>query len=76
MFAEVKRWGNSLAVRLSRSELERLGIAEGERVRIRVEKLPAEGLVDLAGLPTFRDPDPRASERHDALLYGDPARGS
>jgi hypothetical protein len=70
MFAEIKRWGNSLAVRLPKRELDRLGVAEGERVLIRVEKLPEEGPVDLSDLPTFQD-HPDASDRHDELLYGD-----
>lgn len=71
MLADVKRWGNSLAIRLSKEDLERLGIDEGERVRVTIEKLPRDGEVDISGLPTFRDEDPRASERHDRVLYGE-----
>jgi antitoxin component of MazEF toxin-antitoxin module len=35
---EVKRWGNSLGVRLPRALLRGEGIAEGDRVHLRVEK--------------------------------------
>lgn len=70
MFAVVEQWGNSLAIRLTNEEFERLGISEGDRVRVKVEKLPTSGTVDLSDLPTFEDPDPRASRRHDEILYG------
>ena len=69
MLAEVKRWGNSYAIRLTRREAERLGLREGERVRVRLEKVPA-GPLDLTGLPTVRDPNRRASEHLDRYLYG------
>ena len=74
MEGEVKRWGTSFAVRLSKRELDRLGIGEGDRVDVEIRKLPARGRgarrLSLEGLPTFEDPDPRASERHDEMLYG------
>jgi len=35
---EVKRWGNSLGVRLPRNVLKAEGIREGDHVHIRVEK--------------------------------------
>lgn len=38
---EVKRWGNSLGVRLPRDALRAAGIREGDHVRIHVEKAPA-----------------------------------
>ncbi len=71
MFAEVKRWGNSLAIRLTKRDLEQLGVEEGDKVRVQVERLPGSGKVDLSHLPTFHDPDPLTSERHDEVLYGD-----
>jgi len=69
MIAKVRRWGNSLAVRLRKDELDRLRISEGDLVRLEVSK-PMKGKLDLASLPTFRDSDPRASVRHDEYLYG------
>lgn len=70
MLAEVKRWGNSLAVRLKKTDLDRLGVREGDTIRIMVQRIPTRGRVDLSGLPTFEDPDPHASENHDKHLYG------
>lgn len=74
MDAEVKRWGNSFAIRLSKRDLERLGIHEGDRVEVTIRKAGKNGpRISLEGLPTFRDDDPRASERHDEHLYGERA---
>lgn len=70
MMAKVKRWGNSLAVRLRKEELDRAGIREGDVVKVEVVKVTKRGKVDLSDLPTFTDPDPRASVRHDEYLYG------
>jgi antitoxin component of MazEF toxin-antitoxin module len=69
MLAEIKRWGNSYAIRVSRAEVEKLGLREGAQVRVRIEKLPS-GPIDLSGLPTVRDRDRRASEHLDRYLYG------
>ena len=69
MIARVRRWGNSLAVRLRKDELDRSGVSEGDLVRLEVVKV-AKRKLDLGSLPTFRDPDPRASVRHDEYLYG------
>ncbi len=69
MIARVRRWGNSLAVRLRKEELERAGVSEGDLVRVEVVKV-VKGKLDLDTLPTFKDPDPRASVRHDEYLYG------
>lgn len=71
MFATLKRWGNSLAIRVSREELERLGLGEGDEVRVTLQRSTPRGPIDLSGLPTVRDRDRRSSERHDALLYRD-----
>lgn len=72
MEAEVKRWGNSYAIRLPKRELERMGIHEGDRVEVAIRKARGrkKAKFSLEGLPTFHDPDPLASERHDAYLYG------
>jgi antitoxin component of MazEF toxin-antitoxin module len=40
---DVKKWGNSLGVRLPREALRAAGIHEGDRVRIIVEKSIAPG---------------------------------
>lgn len=67
MFADVQRWGNSLAIRIPSREAEALGIQEGDQVKVRLERLP-RGKVDLSGLPLFRDPDRRASVHHDRYI--------
>ena len=70
MLAQVKRWGNSLALRLRKKDLERTGISEGDVVRVEIVKVARPGFLDLDSLPTFEDPDPKASVRHDKYLYG------
>ncbi|HLE96524.1 MAG TPA: AbrB/MazE/SpoVT family DNA-binding domain-containing protein [Candidatus Thermoplasmatota archaeon] len=73
MDAEVKRWGNGLAVRLPKRELDRLGIKEGDAVDIEVRKV-AKGKrrkrISLAGVPILHDSVSDVSERHDEYLYG------
>jgi len=71
MMAEIKKWGNSFAIRLTRRELRQYGVKEGDVVKVTIEKVKPEGEVDLSGIPTFFDPDSRASDRHDGYLYGD-----
>lgn len=70
MLAEVKRWGNSFAIRLTKRDLDRLGLHEGDPVRVLLEPVTRTGAIDLSGLPRLVDPDPRASQRHDHHLYG------
>jgi hypothetical protein len=69
MITRVRRWGNSLAVRLRKEELDRAEVSEGDLITVEVAKV-RKGKLDLATLPTFRDPDPHASVRHDEYLYG------
>ncbi|TLZ57024.1 MAG: hypothetical protein E6K12_09130 [Methanobacteriota archaeon] len=69
MLAKVRRWGNGLALRVHKEDLESAGVAEGDVVQIELTRRPDRGL-DLKGLPTFEDEDPRASLRHDRYLYG------
>ncbi len=69
MLAKVRRWGNGLALRVHKNDLESAGIAEGDTVQIEVTRPPGRG-IDLGSLPTFEDEDPRASQRHDRYLYG------
>jgi len=70
MNARVRRWGNSLAVRLNKKQLDSAGISEGDLVNVDVVKLKKGGNLDLESLPTFKDSDPKASTRHDDYLYG------
>ena len=58
-----------MAIRLRKDEIDRLGLSEGDLIRLEIEKA-VKGKLDLATLPTFRDSDPRASVRHDEYLYG------
>jgi len=69
MLAKVRRWGNGLALRVHKEDLESAGVAEGDVVQIELTRRPERGL-DLKGLPTFEDKDPKTSLRHDRYLYG------
>ena len=74
MDAEVKRWGNSFAIRLPKREAERLGLKEGDHVEVELRKPPRSKKrrrIDLSGLPVFHDTVSDASERHDDYLYGE-----
>lgn len=68
MLAKVRRWGNGLALRVHKDDLESAGVAEGDVVQIELTRRPDPGL-DLKNLPSFEDDDPRASQRHDRYLY-------
>lgn len=70
MFADVRRWGNSLAVRIPATLAESLGIKEGDQVKVQVTKVP-KGKVDVSGAPFFRSKDGRTdiSENHDEFVY-------
>lgn len=74
MDAEVKKWGNSYAIRLPKSEAERLGLKEGDHVEVEMRKAPKrrakKKLIDLSDMPTFRETRSDVSERHDEYLYG------
>ena len=69
MRATVRRWGNGLALRVRKRDLDTAGVSEGDVVEVRVRRR-SEHVVDLDALPTFKDPDPRTSIRHDRYLYG------
>ena len=71
MIAEVKRWGNSMGIRLTKNDLRENGINVGDLIKITIEKVVPEDRVDLRGIHTFQDYDERASENHDKYLYGD-----
>ena len=47
MLAKVRRWGNGLALRVHKDDLETAGIAEGDVVQIELTRRPDRGL-DLA----------------------------
>lgn len=70
MFAKVRRWGNGLALRVHKKDLESAGIREGDVVQVELVRPRESGRLDLKSLPTFEDEDPRASVRHDSYLYG------
>jgi hypothetical protein len=70
MIAKVRRWGNGLALRVLKKDLETQGVSEGDVIQIQVSRLPDPGSLDLETLPTFADDDPRASLHHDRYLYG------
>ncbi|TLZ84448.1 MAG: hypothetical protein E6K03_02095 [Methanobacteriota archaeon] len=70
MFAKVRRWGNGLALRVHKKDLESAGIGEGDVVQVELVRPRESGRLDLNSLPTFEDEDPRASVRHDRYLYG------
>lgn len=72
MDAEIKKWGNSFAIRLPKSEAERLGLKEGDHVSVdlRKAKRGRRKKVDLSHLPVFTDTATDVSERHDEYLYG------
>lgn len=62
--AKLLRWGNSYGVRISKADVERLGVHPGDELD--VEVLPKRGKVDLSFLGTFRDGG--AGAEHDRLL--------
>jgi antitoxin component of MazEF toxin-antitoxin module len=73
MDAQVRKWGNSFAIRVPKSEMERLGLHEGDHVEVSMRKAATRARkkkVDLSHWPTFRDPARDVSERHDEYLYG------
>lgn len=73
MDAEVKRWGNSFAIRLPKSEAERLGLKEGDRVEVQLHKATkrkTKRKIDLTGMPILHDTETDVSVRHDEYLYG------
>ncbi len=69
MISEVKKWGNSLAIRLSKNELSEFGVKEGDKIKIIIEKIVPKDEIDLSDLPNFTDTDKRVSEHHDRYLY-------
>lgn len=72
MESEVKKWGNSFAIRLPKSEAERLGLVEGDHVSVEVRKTRrrAKRRISLDHLPVFHDTATDVSELHDEYLYG------
>lgn len=72
MDSQVKKWGNSYAIRLPKGEAERLGLKEGDHVDVQVRKATRKrkGRIDLSALPVFHDTATDVSKKHDAYLYG------
>lgn len=54
MQGEIKTWGNSYALRLTKSDLRRLGLRPGQRVLVDIRPAPEER-VDVSALPVARD---------------------
>lgn len=69
MIGRLQRWGNSLAVRIPKDEVDRLGLGEGSTVDVSLRPTVAEGRVDISDRPTYRDPD--LSMKVDEILYGE-----
>jgi hypothetical protein len=63
VIADVRRWGNSLAVRIPADEAEALGIREGDRIKFTAQKVPSTGKVDVSHAPFFRTTDERPPRR-------------
>jgi hypothetical protein len=70
MIARVRRWGNSLAIRLRKSDAAMAGVSEGDLVRVTILRIAKGRGLDLSTLPTIADPDPTASVNHDRYVYG------
>ena len=62
--AKLLKWGNSYGVRISKSDVDRLGVRVGDELD--VEVLPKRTRVDLSFLRTFRDGG--AGADHDRIL--------
>lgn len=71
MIGRLQRWGNSLAVRIPKEEVERLGLGEGSSVDLTVRPAETRGQIDLSDRPTYEDPDRNLSMKVDKILYGD-----
>jgi len=59
-----------MAVRLRKSDVDMAGVAEGDLVQVTIVRVAKGHGLDLSTLPTFNDPDPKASVNHDRYLYG------
>lgn len=59
-----------MAVRLSKKDVDAVGVSDGDLVKVEIQKVRKGGALDLGSLPTFKDKDSRASVRHDEYLYG------
>ena len=70
MRAKVRRWGNGLALRIRKRDLEAAGVSEGDIVEVRISRRSASGTIDLEAMPMFQDADRLASVDHDRYLYG------
>lgn len=63
MYSEIKNWGNSYALRLTKSDLRRLGLRPGQRVLVDVRPAPEER-VDVSALPVAHGGVPFRAARH------------
>ncbi len=74
MHATIKKWGNSYGIRLTKGDLERLGIQPEQTVRIQIVG-EAQAGIDVAKLPVLEDLYPMSlaetREAYAALRPGD-----
>jgi antitoxin component of MazEF toxin-antitoxin module len=63
--ARLLKWGNSFGLRLSRRDVERLGLEPDKEIEVHVETSPRQTRVE--DLPTF-DLGRDAADRHDELF--------
>lgn len=64
--ATVRKWGNTYGIRISKRDMERLGIQEGAEVTAVVSTEPAPP--DMSRFPVFYGPDEFGSRDHDRLF--------
>ncbi len=57
MIVEVKAWGNSYGIRLTKRDLERFRLRPGQRADLALEPLSDEP-IDLSGIPLASDGAP------------------
>lgn len=67
MIVKLLRWGNSYGIRVSKADVEREGLREGQEFRILIRAKPGQK-VDVSRLPAF-DLGGDLSERHDEVEW-------
>jgi len=72
MIGRLLRWGNSYGVRLSKGDVEELGLKEGSDVAFDVKNVPGKK-IDLTGIPSA-DLGGDLSVRHDEVDWSVPRR--
>lgn len=62
---KVRRWGNSLALRLRKQDVDRLGLREGQELHAVLRGFPDK--VDLGKIPTFHGGKPMDWSRREEI---------